>query len=327
MTQLAKPLAELEEFEAMEQLKERQEVRKAEQLRNIGSLIKGQVRRNEPFSIHTSFRIGGPAEVWVEPEDMEDLKKIVCLCREEKIDLFVIGAGTNIIVEDSGRKGITVSLAAPAFKTLNIEGETVNVGAGVKISEFLKALAEAELSGYEFLSGIPGSIGGALAVNAGGGGRSISENLLEVRVIDREGNIKTIKKEEIDFSYRYSTLSRYIIWEAKLALKKGSREDITFSLSRCLEHKRRTQELTTPSAGCIFKNIPDAEMTSGELIERAGIKGVRLGGARVSERHANFIINVGGAKAKDVLGLINLIKHKIKEEFKVALELEVKVIK
>ncbi len=300
-----------------------------EGLADVGSLIKikGEMKKDEPLSLHTTFRIGGPAQVWVEPEDIDDLKEVVCLCKKEGVGLFVIGRGSNIIVEDSGRKGITVSLSSFAFKRIDTDGGMASVGAGVRVDEFLEVLEKTEFTGCEFLCGIPGTIGGILAVNAGANGHTISERLIEAKVMDREGKVKTIKREELDFGYRRSRLSRYIILEALLRLEKGKREDISSASSRYLEHKRRTQELTTPSAGCIFKNIPNHEMSSAELIEKAGLKGVRLGGARVSERHANFIINVGGAKAKDVLGLIDLIKYKIREEFKVSLELEVKVIR
>ena len=303
-----------------------------------------EARFNEPLSSHTSFNIGGMADFWIEPRSIEELKRLLEISNDIGQVLYLIGGGNNILVEDEGLRGIAIHLGDPFFRRIECLGEDqIRVGSGADLSQLLSWTAEEGLSGLEFLAGIPGTLGGAIWMNAGRGikvteGRKRNDresviphhigDLVESVTLMREnGKIQIVGKEEIEFGYRETHLPNGIILEAVLQLCKGDPSAIREQIRENLKTKIKTQDLYFPSAGCVFKNPLGGKRFSGELIEQVGLKGVRIGGAQVSERHANFIINRGSAKSEDVLRLIRLVQHRVKEEHGIGLELELKVFR
>lgn len=299
----------------------------AEKIRNT---IKGKVTFGEPLSMHTSFRIGGPADLWIEPEDAQSLKKVLKLAKSYKAGIFVIGNGTNVLASDSGCKGILLHLRSGAFKVIKIDGVKVRAGAGYSLPKLVREACEKGLEGIESLVGIPGTLGGAIYMNAGGWNNPVYKNIGDVveslKVMDYNGHVKTLRKKDIEFGYRRTNLKPYIILEATLKLIKSDKENLVSSCSRFLKMKRDKQVLDIPSAGCVFKNPENFQFTCGQMIDMLGLKGKSMGGAQVSVKHANFIVNRGGATCKDVLSLAEFIKKKVKTNCKVDLDLEIKVI-
>ncbi|NQT47222.1 MAG: UDP-N-acetylmuramate dehydrogenase [Candidatus Omnitrophica bacterium] len=289
---------------------------------NIEKIIRGRVLFDEPLKKHTTFRIGGPARVWAEPIDPKDIKEIVSFAIDAAIPLEVIGNGSNLLVHDMGLNRIAISLSAPHFKRAKTEKDSIRVGAGLHISEMLEYCCQKGLSGLERLTGIPGTIGGALAMNGG----DIGSNVEEVHTITKSGRERLFKQKDISFGYRRSDLEGFIITEAKLSVKQSTSVDVRALCKKHLDEKRATQDLGSLSAGCIFKNPEDIDLSAGELVESLGFKGKRCGGALVSEKHANFIVNSDGASFGDVMELIEMIRDKAKEERSVNLELEVKIL-
>jgi len=292
--------------------------------------VKGKILLREPLKRHTTFKIGGPADMWVEPRDTKELKKVLRFAKEHGIPLAVIGGGSNLLVKDTGIEGIALHLGAPFFKKASVRGNVVTVSAGHSISSLVRLCCNEALSGMESLVGIPGTVGGALYMNAGGSSNPIFKNIGEfvfsVKVMDYDGNIKTLKKDRIEFGYRKSSLSSCIILQVVFKLEKADRSVLSSSCSKFLTMKRQKQALDVPSAGCIFKNPSGFQFTCGQMIEMLGLKGKKLGGAEISEKHANFIVNRGKASAEDVTKLINFIKDKVKKNYNIDLELEIKVI-
>lgn len=293
-------------------------------------LIKGKLIQREALSAHTSFRIGGPAALWAEPKDMKELKKIILFAKKNKIHTFVIGGGTNVLVNDRGFKGIVIHLGAPSFKKLTMSGTAVRVGAGYATAALVKLCCARGLSGMESLVGIPGTIGGAVYMNAGGWSsplyKNIGDYVVSLKVMDKDGNIKTLKKRYIEFGYRRSNLSSYIIIEAALKFGREDSTALTSRRSKFLKMKKEKQALEGLSAGCVFKNPKDSQFTTGQMIDMLGLKGRRIGDAEVSQKHANFIINRGRATYGDVMKLISLVSRKVMDSYKIPLELEIKII-
>ena len=289
---------------------------------NIENMIRGKVLFDEPLKKHTTFRIGGPARIWAEPIDLKDVKSITSFAIDGSIPLEVIGNGSNLLVHDMGLNRIAISLSAPHFKRAKTEKGSMRVGAGLHISKMLEYCCQKGLGGLERLAGIPGTIGGALAMNGG----DIGSNIEEVRAITRSGRERIFKRKDISFGYRKSDLEGFIIVEAKLSVKQSTSADVRVLCKKHLDEKRTTQDLRSLSAGCIFKNPEDIDLSAGELVESLGFKGARCGGALVSEKHANFIVNSDGASFGDVMELIEMIRDKAKEERSVNLELEVKIL-
>ncbi|MDO8436440.1 MAG: UDP-N-acetylmuramate--L-alanine ligase [bacterium] len=293
-------------------------------------ITRGKIRVGEGLSSHTSFKIGGPAEAWVEPCDTNDLKRVLAYAKAGSVPVFIIGNGTNILANDSGFKGIVIRLTSPAFQRLEVKGSKILVGAGYSLPRLVRFCCVSGLSGIESLVGIPGTVGGAIYMNAGGSANPIYKNIGDIirslKVMDYYGKIKTMSRKDIIFSYRDSNLGSYVILEAELGLEQGSSALLISTCSKFLAIKREKQVLDMPSAGCVFKNPKDFQFTCGQLIDTLGLKGMRMGGARISEKHANFIINEKGAKSSDVLNLINFIRDKVRENYNVDLELEVKII-
>ena len=293
-------------------------------------LIKGSVIPAETLARHTSLGIGGPAAIWAQPRDVKELKRVVVFAGENNIPTLTLGGGTNVLISDGGFDGIVIHLGSPAFKNVSISGTTVMVAAGHSVPRLVGLCCNTGLSGLESLVGIPGTVGGAVYINAGGWSsplyKNISDYIISLEVMDNEGKIKTLKKKDLAFGYRSSNLSSYVILEA--ALKLG-REDVPLLVSRCskfLKMKKGKQVLDMPSAGCVFKNPEDFQFTAGQMIDMLGLKGRIEGGAQISEKHANFIINRKSAKCGDVLKLIDMVKKKVVDNYNVSLELEIKIV-
>ncbi|MFH0771889.1 MAG: UDP-N-acetylmuramate dehydrogenase [Candidatus Omnitrophota bacterium] len=285
--------------------------------------IRGEVRFDEPMSRHTTFKIGGPADVWIAPRDKEDLLSVLRFAKENLVNVFVFGGGSNVLVADKGIRGFTISLSGPAFRYAEFNDCKVRVGCGMRLAEFILEAADRDLGGCEFLAGVPGTIGGALVMNAGGALTSVGDFVCEATVI-KDLTAINLTKERLNFSYRDSALKEFILIEAVLNMARRNKDDIIRQLRENLLRKNESQDLAYPSAGCIFTNH-SPQLSSGKLIELSGFKGASAGSAVVSERHANFIVNRGGAKACDVLTLINEIQKKVFKEHGIMLKLEVKL--
>ena len=295
--------------------------------------LKGTVLFDEPMSRHTSFRIGGPAEAMVFPDDEGDLSRIISLTDAEKIPLFVSGKGTNLLVGDRGIRGVVISLssrlAGDCFRRITKIKEYgsevyIYAGAGVSLTRLLKYTLQNGLTGLEFASGIPGSVGGAVVMNAGSYGKEIKDILYSVRIADRMGHLSDIPAKEITFRYRAASIPGLAVTGAVLRLQKGDRGKIETRMKENLLRKKESQPLSKPSAGSIFKN-PDWTK-AWKLIDSAGMRGTTIGGATVSTLHANFIINNGNATAGDVISLIRRIGKKVERETGATLELEVRIV-
>lgn len=286
--------------------------------------IKGVVKYDEPMNHHTSFRIGGPADVWVTPSDVEDLLNILRYAKDNHTYLFILGGGSKILVGDKGIRGVVVVLNDPNFSYTKFDGEVVEAGCGTRISEFLTEATQRNLGGCEFLVGLPGTIGGALIMNAGSPSNGIGDFSEEVVAI-KDLKAVTLKRSQTKFSYRNSGLSEFILISAKFKLVNKDGDVIRAELKSNLNRKRRVQDLSYPSVGCIFKN-PSEDISSGKLIELSGFKGRSIGDARVSTKHANFILNLGQASASDVLRLIDEIQKKVFKDHGIMLQLEVQLI-
>lgn len=286
-------------------------------------LKKSKVYIDEPMTKHTSFKIGGKADIFILARDVEDIKYVLNYVKNEQIDIFIIGNGSNLLVKDNGIRGITMAID---LQDIEIQGTKVNVGAGVKLGILGLLLQKNELTGFEFASGIPGSIGGAVRMNAGAYGGEFSNIVENVTCINRQGIIKQLSKEELEYSYRHSRFMNTdeIIISATLKLEKGNKDEIKSKMDELMLARKTKQPLELPSAGSTFKRGKD--FYASKIIEEAGLKGFQVGGAQVSIKHAGFVVNLGNATAKDVLDLTNYMKEKVYEKFGKQLELEVEII-
>ena len=285
--------------------------------------LKGKIRFSEPLKEHTTFKIGGPAEFFVEPKDIRDLKSLINLKSRYKLPLLVLGAGSNILASDDGLKGIVVRLSSPFFKKVAFRKNSIEAGSGVILSRVINLAKERGLSGLEFMAGMPGTIGGALMMNAGTSERSIADLVEKVTVIDYYNNVKTIGKEKIKFGYRKSSLTKFIILSVSLKLARKNKGKIKEEIAERLNYRRLTQDLTLPSAGCVFQNPKGG--SAGRMIDLCGLKGSSIRGAVVSLKHANFIVNRSSARAKDILELMDLARARVKKKFGVRLNPEIKI--
>lgn len=282
------------------------------------------IKYDEPMKNHTSFKVGGPVDILVIPNKIEQVEKIINVCKKHKINYFVMGNGSNLIVRDGGFRGVVIKLTP--INSIMIDGNIVKAEAGVLLSTLSKEILRSSLKGFEFASGIPGTVGGAVAMNAGAYGPEIKDILESALVLDNDGNIISLSNKEMDFSYRSSIVQKknYIVLEATFKLEEGNYDEIKNRMDELNKRRVDKQPLNYPSAGSTFKR-PEGHF-AGKLIEDSGLKGKAIGGACVSEKHANFIINYNNATASDVLGLINFVKETIKENYGVTLEPEVKII-
>jgi len=310
--------------------------------KDLKKIVKGRIRFNELLSKHTTFKIGGPADIWIEPCDFNELTKVVKFAKEKHLKVFMIGNGSNLLVKDKGYRGIVIKLNTPFFKKIEFDNNKVTVGSGLNLNRLVNITKNKNLSGCEFLTGIPGTVGGALVTNVGVGWTltsisrraSIADLIEAINVLGPDGRTKTLKKKELKFGYRCSNLSTYIILSVKLKLKSKKRSEINKAIKKFIKYRKSTQGLKQANAGCIFKNpehvkknISGADrLTAAKLIDLSGLKGKRRRGASVSERHANFIINQNKADATDILNLIKVIQKRVKSRFNICLEPEIKII-
>lgn len=280
---------------------------------------------DEPMSRHTTFRTGGPADIYIEPSGTEELKQVLDICREENLAYTIIGNGSNLLVGDGGYRGVLISFGKP-FAQVTIEGAQVRTGAGALLSAVAKQVLNASLTGFEFAAGIPGTIGGAVVMNAGAYGGELCQVLREATVLTPEGEVKTLLAEELELGYRTSCVQKngYIVLEAVLQLQPGNADDIRAVMDALASKRREKQPLEYPSAGSTFKR-PEGHF-AGRLIQDAGLRGFRVGGAQVSEKHCGFVINRDHATSADILSLCRQVQEKVKAQFGVELELEVKLL-
>ncbi|MCJ7663120.1 MAG: UDP-N-acetylmuramate dehydrogenase [Desulfobacterales bacterium] len=286
--------------------------------------FKGAIRRGVPMSEITSFRIGGPADLVLYPRDLEDLNIVTALCRDHGFPYRLLGNGTNLLVADKGVREPLINLSH-GFKEIKKQGHKVMAGSGAVLPQLLNFCAVNALSGLELLAGIPGTVGGGIRMNAGSWGVEIGNMVSSLLVMDCAGETRWVKRDTLSFGYRGIDLpAEEIILQGEFSLHKGKRDEIAKRIEEFLRKKKETQPLSQPSAGSIFKNPPD--IPAGRLIEEAGLKGTHRGDAMISPLHANFIVNMGAAQARDVLGLIELIRQRIYKEKRIKLELEVLII-
>ena len=286
---------------------------------------KDNVRINEPMKNHTTFKIGGPAQYYVTPESVTQIQEVVSLCRDMNIPLHVIGNGSNILVGDDGVDGVVLALFN-TFSDYEIKDNVITAQAGMSLIKLSVIALREGLTGLEFASGIPGSVGGAVYMNAGAYDGQMKDVVTSVTVLDEAGNIRILGRDELDMGYRTSTVAKHnmIVLQVIIELKAGNKEQIKDRMNQLSELRKQKQPLEYPSAGSTFKR-PEGYF-AGKLIADAGLKGYSIGGAAVSEKHAGFVVNMGGATAKDVVELTDYIKKRIIEQFGVTLELEIKKI-
>lgn len=280
---------------------------------------------DEPMSRHTTFRTGGPADIYIEPSGVEELKQVLDICREENVAYTIIGNGSNLLVGDGGYRGVLISFGKP-FAQVTIEGAQVRTGAGALLSAVAKQVLNASLTGFEFAAGIPGTIGGAVVMNAGAYGGELCQVLREATVLTPKGEVKTLPAEELELGYRTSCVQKngYIVLEAVLQLQPGNADDIRAVMDALASKRREKQPLEYPSAGSTFKR-PEGHF-AGRLIQDAGLRGFRVGGAQVSEKHCGFVINRDHATSAEILSLCRQVQEKVKAQSGVELELEVKLL-
>ena len=286
---------------------------------------KDNVRINEPMKNHTTFKIGGPAQYYVTPESVTQIQEVVSLCRDVNIPLHVIGNGSNILVGDDGVDGVVLALFN-TFSDYEIKDNVITAQAGMSLIKLAVIALREGLTGLEFASGIPGSVGGAVYMNAGAYDGQMKDVVTSVTVLDEAGNIRILGRDELDMGYRTSAVAKHnmIVLQVIIELKAGDKEQIKDRMNQLSELRKQKQPLEYPSAGSTFKR-PEGYF-AGKLIADAGLKGYSIGGAAVSEKHAGFVVNMGGATAKDVVELTDYIKKRIIEQFGVTLELEIKKV-
>jgi UDP-N-acetylmuramate dehydrogenase len=294
--------------------------------------IKGEIRRHEPLSRHTSFGIGGPADILAYPADRNDLLALLSGIKKQGVNYIVIGGGTNLLVRDGGFRGVVICLQR--LDTIRIEREYRSVGgtfsevyaqAGALLPKLLSFATEQALTGLEFAAGIPGTVGGAICMNAGTAAGEIGDVVDSVTLISPDGTLVTLGREEIGFGYRTSNIpAGHVVYDAKIVLRHGDRERIKARVMEILDTRKQRQPWGFPSAGSVFKN--PQEEAAGKLIEAAKLKGRKVGDAQVSDKHANFIVNLGKAKAKDVVALMEIVRETVLDVHGVRLEPEIKII-
>ncbi|HET7153350.1 MAG TPA: UDP-N-acetylmuramate dehydrogenase [Candidatus Kapabacteria bacterium] len=286
------------------------------------SFFRGKIALGEPLGKYTSFKIGGPADLYLEPEDDEDAAQLLRFLSERKMPFVVLGNGSNVLVADSGYRGAVINLEH-GFGFIRMEGDEVAAGAGIRLAQFVDFCIQESLKGAEMLSGIPGTLGGAVIMNAGAYGGEISDHMTEIEII-RNGKLVRIKKDEAGFAYRTSRLQGEIVLGARFKFPHGDKEEMKTVRRETMLKRNSSQPVQFPNAGSIFKNPQGAY--AAVLIQECGLKGTWRGGAEISEQHGNFIINKERASANDVLELIRLIRQTVHEKKNVKLELEVKLV-
>lgn len=293
----------------------------------IKKIESSKVFKNEPMKKHTSFRIGGNADIYVKPDNIDDIQYIVQFAQKNNIPLLVVGNGSNLLVKDNGIRGIVLKPNIQQIVLQEKENEVnITLGAGVPLPKVSIEMSKKGYTGLEFAAGIPGTIGGAIRMNAGAYGGEIKDVVVSTTYMDLEGNIKTINNEQHEFEYRKSIFAKYkyIILNTNIKLQKGNIKEIEQKIASNMQSRREKQPIDMPSAGSTFKRKEG--IITAKLIDEAGLKGFSIGDAQVSEKHAGFVINRGNATAKDVLKLTKYIQDKLYEKFSVEIELELEVV-
>lgn len=287
---------------------------------------KEHILKNERMSKHSTFKVGGCADIFISPSNIKELTHALETCKIFKIPYYIIGNGSNILVKDNGYRGVIIQVYKN-FNNVVIEDELITADAGILLSRLSKIIADKGLEGFEFASGIPGTLGGAIYMNAGAYGGDISKVIVSADVMDTEGNIITLSKEQLELGYRTSIIQKkndYIILSAILKCKKGNKEEIKQIINDLGNRRKEKQPLEFPSAGSTFKR-PEGYY-AGKLIMDSGLRGYQIGNAQVSEKHCGFIINRGNATAQDILNLIDHVTRVVDNKYDVKLETEVRII-
>ena len=280
---------------------------------------------NEPMSDHTTFRIGGPADIFLVPHSIEEVQKVLRFCREKDLPLFILGNGSNLLVSDGGYRGIVLQIYRN-LEDIRVEGQEIRASAGALLSGIAAAAKNASLTGFEFAGGIPGTLGGAVVMNAGAYGGEMKDVLKKVTVLIQTGELLTLPAEKLGLGYRTSIIKTagYLVLGAVLTLRPGDPEEIRARMRELSQQRKSKQPLEYPSAGSTFKR-PEGYF-AGKRIMDSGLRGYRVGGAQVSEKHCGFVINTGGATAFDVRRLMKDVSDTVQERFGVQLEPEVKFL-
>ncbi len=279
---------------------------------------------NEPLARHTTYRIGGPARYFLNPAEVADVEKALQFAQDKGVPWLVLGLGSNVLVKDAGYPGLVIRLGKGLDK-FEMKGTTAIVGAGMPTPLLARRTAEAGFAGVERFLGIPGTVGGGVYMNAGAHGAEFAEVVTEVTVMDPKGKLKQLARKQIPFKYRTSGLGQVVVLETKLALAEEAPAKLKEMQGRLLRWRKAGTPFDQPCCGSVFKN-PAGQRTAGMLVEEAGLKGFRIGGAHVSILHANYIVNTGNATAADVLKVIDHVRKTVAKKLDVELELEVKVI-
>jgi UDP-N-acetylmuramate dehydrogenase len=291
-------------------------------LSEIKEFFRGQIRINEPLAHYTSMNVGGPVDYFVEPADKDDLLAIVGHFIKREFTYMVIGRGSNIIVSDEGIRGAAISLES-GLSGVRLEGDIVVAEAGARLTKLVDFCIQRGLGGLEWAAGIPGSVGGGVTMNAGAHGGEMADHLVDVEVL-RGGELTTVPKAHAGFAYRRSAFANDVVIAARFALTRSEKEELLRRKSEIIRRRNETQPLNLPNSGSMFKNPPGT--FAAKLIEQAGLKGKRVGNAQISEKHANFIVNLGGARASDVVTLLELARRTVHQNTGILLELEVKLL-
>lgn len=286
----------------------------------------GTITFDEPLSKHTTWKIGGPADVFVVPSNMEQLQRLMNVCTDNQLPWYVIGRGSNLLVRDGGIRGVVIKLGDNFSAVSVTEDHRLIALAGRSYVSAANTAIRSGLQGLEFATGIPGSVGGAVMMNAGAHGGETREVLLSADILEEDGSIRTLQNEDLQFAYRYSILKDHprIVVKAEFQLRPGSTEEMQEKTRGWLKRRQATQPLALPNCGSVFRNPEGTH--AGHLIEQAGLKGKVIGGAQISDLHANFIVNINKAKASDVESLIELVKTTIDEKFGITLIPEVRIV-
>lgn len=290
-------------------------------------LKNSMIQKDEPMRKHTSFQIGGNADIYIKAKEIEDVKEVLLFAKENNIPLTVLGNGSNVLIKEKGIRGIVLSIGLDQYEIQKQQEKVfVTVQSGVKLGFLAQQLLKEEIAGFEFASGIPGTIGGAIRMNAGAHGKEMKDIVIHTTYLNENGEITILSNEEQQFSYRNSIFGNLpgVILQTTLELEHGKKEKIQDEMNEYASYRKEKQPITKPSAGSTFKR-GDGYITA-KLIDACGLKGYQIGGAKVSELHAGFVINEQNATADDVLKLIEYMKEKVYEKFQIKIELEIQVL-
>jgi UDP-N-acetylmuramate dehydrogenase len=290
-------------------------------LSDIKKFFRGTILLDESLSKYTWMRVGGAADYYVEPVDRNDLVAIAKYFQQNGFPFLILGRGSNVLVSDEGIRGAVINLET-ALSGLKMEGDCIVAEAGVWLQKFVDFCIQHDFSGVEMLAGVPGTIGGAVVMNAGAYGGEISDHLIEVEIL-RGGEIVRVLKKDAGFSYRHSAFDQDVVLSASFQLPQGDREELAKRRRELIMKRNETQPLELPNSGSMFKNPPNT--FAAKLIEQAGLKGKRIGNAQISEKHANFVVNLGSAKAADIIQLLELARRTVYQNSGIQLEIEVKL--